>query len=81
MEDLDSYNEIATLYRRFKTALDRTKDYADAGLFYFNELEMKRKHFRSLFKWRNKFKKWGIKSNYILYTLYKIFMGYWARPS
>ena len=70
IQDLNTYNEIATLYRRFKTALDKTKDYTDAGLFYYNELEMKRKYFRE----KKNYGRWG------LYSLYKFFMGYGAKP-
>jgi len=76
IEDLNGYNEIATLYRRFKTSLDNTKDYAEAGHFYFNECEMKRKYFKSL-KWKGNF--WD-KLRGKLYWLCKIFMGYGERP-
>jgi uncharacterized protein YjbI with pentapeptide repeats len=80
IEDLNGYNEIATLYRRFKTSLDNTKDYSEAGKFYFNEQEMKRKALRE------KFEKWwrsilnGEMWKWLLYSLYKVFMGYGEKP-
>ncbi len=79
IEDLN-YNEIAALYRRFKTVLDNTKDYAEAGRFYFNEIEMKRKNL-----WDEiKEKKWPVPMTKILYSIiylsYKKFTGYGEKP-
>jgi len=67
--DLNEYSEIAALYRRFKTLLDKSKDYSEAGGFYFNEIEMKRKHLKN-----------KSKIYYCIYTLYKKFMGYGEKP-
>lgn len=78
IEDLD-YNEISNLYRKFKTLLDNKKDYTEAGKFYFNECEMKRKYFvESLkkIKFLEKIKNIGY---YCIYSLYKFFMGYGER--
>lgn len=69
MSDLSGFQEIASLYRRFKVALDNTKDYEQAGWFYFNEFEMKLK----------KAKKKS-KPKFYLYLLYKIFAGYGEKP-
>jgi len=83
IEDLN-YNEIAALYRRFKTLLDKSKDYTEAGGFYFKEFEMKRK---ALFialkdelenkKWLNSFRNGVL---YLLYLIYNIFAGYGEKP-
>ncbi len=59
--------EIESLYRRMKTALDRTKDYEESGWFYFNEFETKRKGLHN-----------GPKK--LIYYLYKIFSGYGEKP-
>lgn len=69
IEDLNGNDEIASLYRRLKTALDRTKDYIQAGWFYFNEYEMLRlfnKHSRGVFS----------KFRYFVYSIYKYIAGY-----
>ena len=84
--ELKSFDEIANLYRRFKVALDNTKDYEQAGWFYFNEYEMKRR--ASLedsdkednwIKIGNKYKRKSI-PKYIMYSLYKLFAGYGEKP-
>ena len=67
--DLNTVEEVANLYRRFKVALDNTKDYEQAGWFYFNEFEMK----RSASKKQNRMK-------YRLYSYYKLFAGYGEKP-
>ncbi len=69
LEDINSFEEIATLYRRFKVALDNTKDYEQAGWFYFNEYEMKRRAFKE-----------QSRPKYIVYSLYKLFAGYGEKP-
>lgn len=40
LHDLRRYDEIANMYRKLKTASDSTKDFPQAGKFYFNEFEM-----------------------------------------
>ncbi len=50
LQNLTSYLEISSLYRRMKTALDNVKDFPEAGKFYYNEFEMRRKHYWYLFK-------------------------------
>jgi|GEM_PF-1077101 len=42
IEDLKDYWAIAEIYRRMKTALDRTKDFPESGWFYYNEFEMRK---------------------------------------
>ncbi len=94
IEDLNSPLDIASLYRRMKTALDNTKDYEQSGWFYFNELEMKRqaledeietsepkwKIFRwQPFIWLNQQRK-KLFSRYILYFSYKVFTGFGQKP-
>lgn len=69
LEESDGYNEIANLYRRFKLPLDNVKDYEQAGWFYFNEYEMKRRDAKT-----------KSKSKYFLYSLYKLFAGYGEKP-
>ncbi|MCD6160980.1 MAG: pentapeptide repeat-containing protein [candidate division Zixibacteria bacterium] len=94
INDLKNYKDISPLYRQMKTALDNSKDYQQAGLFYFNELEMKRRALeddienskpkRKIFqrqpaKWfYQQFRK--IFSKYIFYYLYKVFTGYGEKP-
>ncbi len=73
IEDLSGLDEIAGLYRRFKTALDGTKDYIQAGWFYFNEFEMLRLYYKQVDGTLSK-------SKYFLYTLYKYFAGYGEKP-
>lgn len=83
IEDLDSYTEIASLYCSFKNALDSIKNYSESGLFYFNEFEMKRKALWH--ECKDKQKKWYGKLRelgyFILYSLYRILMGYGEKPS
>lgn len=43
LEELQNHEQIAFLYRKFKTSLDTTKDFSQAGKFYYNEFEMKHK--------------------------------------
>jgi len=69
LEESDGYNEIANLYRRFKVPLDNVKDYEQAGWFYFNEYEMKRRDAKT-----------KSRSKYFLYSLYKLFAGYGEKP-
>ena len=66
IEDL-KHREIAGIYRRMKTALDRTKDYQESGWFYFNEFETKRRGLK-------------IGPRKTLYYLYKVFSGYGEKP-
>lgn len=72
-EDFDSRLDIANMYRDLKVALDNTKDYQQAGYFYFNEFEMLRLHYR-------KEKGLKAKSKYFLYTTYKYLAGYGESP-
>jgi len=81
LEDLRGYQEIADLYRPMKTSFDRTKDYQQAGWFYFNEFEMKRLAFKSGsrdVKWYGYLQH---KIHSFLYYLYKILAGYGEKPS
>lgn len=83
IEDLNSPLDIAALYRQMKTALDSTKDFEQAGWFYFNELEMKRKKLEEDIENNNSWFTGNIKkifSKYILYFLYKVFTGYGQKP-
>ena len=73
-----NYKEIASLYRRMKTALDRTKDYQEASWFYFNEFEMKRLNLKEKYKDRNILRR--IFSRITLYNSYKVFAGYGEKP-
>jgi len=84
--ELSTFEEIANLYRRFKVALDNTKDYEQAGWFYFNEYERKRRACledsetrRKYFKKKREFKRKS-KSKYLIYSLYKLFAGYGEKP-
>jgi len=76
LEDLVSLEEIATLYRRFKNSLDNTKDYEQAGWFYFNEFEMRRK--ACIENSKSKFRK--LKPRHMLYSMYRVFAGYGEKP-
>jgi hypothetical protein len=67
------YNDLALLYRRFKTSLDRTKDYQEASWAYFNEFEMKR---RGLLDEKGRI----LNLRAYLYYLYKVFAGYGEKP-
>ncbi len=94
VEDLNGYEDVASLYRRMKTALDNTKDYQQASWFYFNEFEMKRRALEEeienrvpkwrIFQWRPllwcycQLKK--IFSRYIFYFFYKVFAGFGEKP-
>jgi hypothetical protein len=93
-EDLNGYEDIASLYRQMKTALDSSKDYQQASWFYFNEFEMKRRALEDeiesskpkwkIFHWQpciwlNQQRK-KIFSKYILYYLYKVLAGYGEKP-
>lgn len=94
VEDLNGYEDIASLYRQMKTALDNTKDYQQASWFYFNEFEMKRRALEEeienslpkwrVFRWRpllwfyRQLKK--IFSRYIFYFFYKVFAGFGEKP-
>ena len=78
MSNLDTYEDIASLYRRMKTSLDRTKDYEQSGWFYFNEFEMKRRALKETLKNANIFKK--IFSQLPFYNIYKTFAGYGEKP-
>ena len=89
-----TYDDVAALYRRMKTALDRTKDYQEASWFYFNEFEMKRKAMEEEIEnskpkwkilrwqpciWLNQQRKKAF-SRYCLYFAYKVFAGYGEKP-
>ncbi|MFH1892741.1 MAG: pentapeptide repeat-containing protein [Candidatus Zixiibacteriota bacterium] len=77
--------DVADLYRRYKTASDRGKDYGLASWFYFNEFEMKRLAFRDrLDKARvaqEKLPLWlFLKCRWWLYTIYRVLAGYGEKP-
>ena len=76
--DLTDYEEVGSLYRRMKTALDRTKDYQEAGWFYFNEFEMKRLALQEQLKKRRWVRR--LFSRLSLYNLYKALAGYGEKP-
>lgn len=78
LEDLDDYAEVASLYRKMKTALDGTKDYQEAGWFYFNEFEMKRLALQEQIKKRRWVRR--LFSRLSLYNLYKALAGYGEKP-
>jgi uncharacterized protein YjbI with pentapeptide repeats len=78
IEGLDDYKEIAGLYRRMKTALDYTKDFEEAGKFYFNEYEMKRRALKDDLRGKGILK--NAFSKRPIYYLYKIFAGYGEKP-
>jgi len=78
VEDLRDYEEVASLYRRMKTALDGTKDYQEAGWFYFNEFEMKRLALKDRLKNRSWISR--LFSRLSLYNMYKAFAGYGEKP-
>jgi len=65
------YLEIASLYRRMKTALDRAKDYPEASKFYYNEFEMRREYLRQ--------NKRQFPVRWSLYSLYHALVGYGER--
>lgn len=68
--DFMNYTEIASMYRKMKVALDVSKDYQQAGWFYFNEFEMS----RLALKYEKGFWK------YVSYSLYKVISGYGEKP-
>jgi len=92
--ELNGYEDVSSLYRRMKTALDYTKDYQQASWFYFNEFEMKRRALQD--KLENELQKrvlvsettFNLIGHYLrklssrlpLYNLYKIFSGYGEKP-
>ncbi|MEE9553268.1 MAG: pentapeptide repeat-containing protein, partial [candidate division Zixibacteria bacterium] len=94
IEDLNGFEDVASLYRRMKTALDNTKDYQQASWFYFNEFEMKRKALEEeienslpkwkIFRWQpllwfyRQLKK--IFSKYFFYFWYKVLAGFGEKP-
>lgn len=94
LEDLTNFDEVASLYRRMKTALDNTKDYQQASWFYFNEFEMKRLALKDqieigrpawrILQWQPCI--WAYKqlkkifSRYRLYCFYRLFAGYGEKP-
>jgi hypothetical protein len=90
LDDINGYEDVGTLYRSMKTALDNSKDYQEAGWFYFNEFEMKRlalidkireeskKSDGSPKRFRRAFK--SILSKRPLYCVYKVFAGYGEKP-
>ena len=85
LKDLNSL-EVANLYRRFKVSLDNTKDYEQAGWFYFNEFEMKRRACLEIPQseknkgGENSNKNKKSKSKFLLYSVYKLFAGYGEKP-
>jgi uncharacterized protein YjbI with pentapeptide repeats len=76
LRDLN-YQEIASLYRQMKFALDRSKDYQNAGCFYYNEYEIKRKALISSV--HPKIKR-IFKGRYLLYCMFRKLAGYGERP-
>lgn len=80
LEHLESYNTIEALYRRMKTALDNTKDYFEAGWFYYNELEMKRLMVKDTIKDKSFFQSIADRLQYRFYGIYKLFAGYGEKP-
>jgi hypothetical protein len=90
LDDINGFEDVGTLYRSMKTALDNSKDYQEAGWFYFNEFEMKRlalidkikeeskKSDGSPKRFRRAFK--SILSKRPLYWAYKVFAGYGEKP-
>jgi len=94
IEDLSGYEDISSLYRQMKTALDNTKDYQQASWFYFNEFEMKRKALQEYFTKKLQEKvclsetTFNLIAHYCrkffsklsLYNLYKTFAGYGEKP-
>jgi len=83
LEDISGYYDIASFYRSMKTALDLSKDYQEAGSFYFNEFEMKRLAFKNKLIQISKMPFKYIRiifSKYFLYSCYKVFAGYGEKP-
>jgi hypothetical protein len=80
IEHLDRFEEIAGLYRRMKTALDNSKDYNEAGRFYYNEIEMKRLALRDRIKKKGFFRSIYERIQYRMVGFYKFFTGYGELP-
>ncbi len=78
--DYFDYNEVAVLYRRFKTTLDKAKDYQRAGWLYFNEFEMKRLALVEELSQSKLSKNLNDRGRYLLYSLYRIAAGYGEKP-
>lgn len=76
LKDL-SHVELESMYRRLKTSLDNTKNYWQAGWFYFNEYEMKR--LKAKDDRNNNYKSINWFRSGLLY-LYKVFAGYGEKP-
>ncbi len=74
IKDLKDRREIATLYRRLKAAHDRTKDFAEAGHFYYQECEALRYYYR------HEQKGALAKIRAALYYAYKLIAGYGEKP-
>ena len=77
------HSEIAEMYLRFKSAADKAKDYNLASWFYFNEIEMKRRHLvteiRSTKKLYARVTKRVFGLSWV-YSLYKVLAGYGEKP-
>jgi uncharacterized protein YjbI with pentapeptide repeats len=80
VEDLGDCEEVASLYRRMKTALDGTKDYQEAGWFYFNEFEMKRLALKERAANETKRRTFLRHCRCFLYWWYKVLAGYGEKP-
>lgn len=80
LQHLDSYEVIASLYHRMKTALDNNKDYNDASWFHFNELEMRRQKLRESIKLASFLKGLPDRIRYFALSNYKAFAGYGEKP-
>jgi len=63
-----------------KTSLDNTKDYFEAGWFYYNELEMKRLMLKEVIKNKSFFESIAERLQYRFYGMYKLFAGYGEKP-
>ncbi len=80
LEHLESYGTISALYRRMKTAHDNTKDYFEAGWFYYNELETKRLMLKDEIKREPFFRSISARLQKGFYDLFKLFSGYGEKP-
>lgn len=80
VDQFRDYNEIAVLYRRFKTTLDNAKDYQRAGWLYFNEFEMKRLAIREEMSRSPWYQELTERGRYLLYSLYRLVAGYGEKP-
>jgi len=80
VQDLRDYEEVASLYRRAKTALDGTKDYQEAGWFYFNEFEMKRLALKEKAANETRRRTFLRQCRRLLYWWYKVLAGYGEKP-